>query len=136
MCGICGYVGGGDDGLLDEMTGALAHRGPDDAGYLHDGDAGLGHRRLSIIDVAGGHQPIENEDGSAALVANGEIYNFRELRRELEGLGHRFRTRSDSEVILHLWEQEGPGCVRRLNGMFAFAIWDSNRRQLHLIRDR
>ncbi len=136
MCGICGHVGIRHEGLLEEMTAALAHRGPDDAGLLRDGDAGLGHRRLSIIDVSGGHQPIENEDGSAALVANGEIYNFRELREELLGRGHRFRTESDSEVILHLWEEEGAACVRRLNGMFAFAIWDRRTRTLLLARDR
>ncbi len=136
MCGVCGYVGIREDGLLEAMTDALAHRGPDDFGLFRDGDVGLGHRRLSIIDVAGGQQPIENEDSSAVLIANGEIYNHVELREELIARGHSFRTRSDSEVILHLWEDRGPACVERLNGMFAFAIWDRRERELFLARDR
>ena len=136
MCGICGYVGIRADGLLEAMTAALAHRGPDDVGFFREDGVGLGHRRLSIIDVAGGHQPIANEDESAVLIANGEIYNYRELRRDLQSRGHRFRTQSDSEVILHLYEERGAGCVELLNGMFAFALYDRRRRRLLLARDR
>ena len=136
MCGICGYVGVNASGLLEKMTEALVHRGPDSAGYYRDRDVGLGHRRLSIIDVAGGQQPIENETGSIVLICNGEIYNYRELRAQLLSRGHRFRTKSDSEVILHLYEDDGAECLRRLNGMFAFAIYDKDRRRLFLARDR
>jgi asparagine synthase (glutamine-hydrolysing) len=118
------------------MCDVLAHRGPDDEGmYLGEGVA-LGMRRLSIIDVDGGHQPIWNEDSSLCIVFNGEIYNFPELRRQLVSAGHEFSTRTDTEVVLHAFEQWGEGCVRRLNGMFGFAIWDRNRRQLFLARDR
>ena len=136
MCGICGYVGIREDGLLERMTAALIHRGPDSSGYFRCEDAGLGHRRLSIIDVAGGHQPMENEDGSLVLIANGEVYNFRELREELLARGHRLRTKSDCEVILHLYEDFGPQCLQRMLGMWAFAIYDKNRRRLFLARDR
>ncbi len=129
------------------MTGVLRHRGPDDEGfYACDYQTrppyeplpgvALGFRRLSIIDVAGGHQPLANEDETIWLVFNGEIYNFRDLRNRLEGSGHRFRTHSDSETIVHLYEDEGPDCVRHLNGMFALAIWDSRQRRLVLARDR
>jgi asparagine synthase (glutamine-hydrolysing) len=123
------------------MAGALRHRGPDDEGFfVREYDAGisvgLGFRRLSIIDLAFGNQPIANEDNSVQLVFNGEIYNFRELRRELEGRGHRFATNADTEVIVHLYEDLGAGCVERLNGMFAFALWDERRRELVLTRDR
>jgi asparagine synthase (glutamine-hydrolysing) len=139
MCGICGiYDRSGnpvDRVLLDRMTGALRHRGPDGEGRHVDGEAGLGHRRLSIIDVEGGAQPIGSEDGTLQVVFNGEIYNFIELRGELEGFGHVFRTRSDTEVIVHAYEQWGKDCVRRFNGMFAFALWDSIRRELFLARD-
>jgi asparagine synthase (glutamine-hydrolysing) len=143
MCGICGMVGPGpvDREALAEMTLALRHRGPDDDGfYVHeyeDGTAvGLGFRRLSIIDLSSGNQPIANEDGSVRVVFNGEIYNFRELRRELEGRGHRFATNADTEVIVHLYEELGPHCVDRLNGMFALALWDEQKRELVLARDR
>src|SRR5262245_3432511 len=119
MCGICGYVGLTEDGLLSRMMDALTHRGPDGDGTYTAGDVGLGHRRLSIIDVDGGRQPLFNEDQTLALVCNGEIYNYRELRQELLSRGHMFRTRSDSEVILHLYEEKGPECVRDLTGMFA-----------------
>ncbi|MGH9766286.1 MAG: asparagine synthase (glutamine-hydrolyzing), partial [Blastocatellia bacterium] len=136
MCGICGYIGVVEDGLLESMTAALTHRGPDGAGYFRADEAGLGHRRLSIIDVAGGQQPIENEDGSLALICNGEIYNYQSLREELLARGHRFRTKSDSEVILHLYEDLGPSCLQRLNGIFAIAIYDRNNRRLFLARDR
>src|SRR5262245_11612832 len=132
MCGICGFVGMRDDGLLEEMTDALSHRGPDSAGYFRHEDVGLGHRRLSIIDVAGGHQPLYNEDHSLALICNGEIYNFRELREELCARGHRFATKSDCEVVLHLYEEHGPRCLERMIGMFALALYDTTRRRLFL----
>jgi len=117
------------------MTSIQRHRGPDGEGIFVDGDVGLGHRRLSIIDLDGGAQPIGNEDGTLQIVFNGEIYNFIELRKELEAAGHRFRTRSDTEVIVHAYEQWGKECVRRFNGMFSFALWDSGRRELFLARD-
>src|SRR5437773_5959746 len=142
MCGICGLVGPGrvDRDALARMTSVLHHRGPDDEGFfVHEYDdvaVGLGFRRLSIIDLDTGNQPIGNEDGSLQVVFNGEIYNFRELRRELEALGHRFATKADTEVIVHLYEEHGARCVERLNGMFAFALWDEQRRELILARDR
>ena len=136
MCGICGFIGIEQDGLLEQMTEALVHRGPDGSGYFREGDVGLGHRRLSIIDVAGGDQPIYNEDESLVIIFNGEIFNFQELREELLQRGHKFRTRSDTEVILHLYEDHGPDCLRRLNGQFAIAIYDRNRKRLFLARDR
>jgi asparagine synthase (glutamine-hydrolysing) len=137
MCGICGFVGIPDDGsLLAAMTACLVHRGPDSDGYFREGDAGLGMRRLKIIDLAGGDQPIANEDGSLLIVYNGEIYNYRELREGLLQRGHQLRTHSDTEVILHLFEEEGPACLHRLNGMFAIAIWNRDRRSLFLARDR
>ncbi|PWU23870.1 MAG: asparagine synthase (glutamine-hydrolyzing) [Candidatus Rokuibacteriota bacterium] len=143
MCGICGIIGPDpvDRESLARMTRVLRHRGPDDEGFYvreyGDGVAvGLGFRRLSIIDLDTGNQPIANEDGSVQLVFNGEIYNFRELRRELQARGHRFSTRADTEVIVHLYEDVGVRCVERLNGMFAFALWDESRRELILARDR
>ncbi|HET6281532.1 MAG TPA: asparagine synthase (glutamine-hydrolyzing) [Polyangia bacterium] len=140
MCGIVGIVDG-DGGRVDEralrlMTGALAARGPDGEGFHVSEGVGLGHRRLAIIDVAGGHQPLYSEDGSTALVVNGEIYNFELLRADLQGRGHRFKTRSDSEVIVHGYEQWGDGVIDRLEGMFAVALWDTARRRLLLARDR
>lgn len=116
----------------------MIHRGPDDAGCFLSDDrkVGLGHRRLSIIDLAGGHQPMSNEDGTVWIVFNGEIYNHAALRRDLEARGHRYRTRCDTETILHLYEEEGPDCVHRLEGMFAFVIWDSRRQTLFGARDR
>lgn len=139
MCGICGifHFGGQrvDRELLDRMTSALKHRGPDGSGAYVSERAGLGHRRLSIIDLRGGAQPITNEDGTLHLVFNGEIYNFIELRKELEEKGHIFKTRSDTEVIIHGYEQWGLDCVNRFNGIFAFALWDSNRQQLFVARD-
>ncbi len=114
----------------------MLHRGPDDEGFYHDGACGIGMRRLSIIDVAGGHQPLSNEDGTLWLVANGEIYNYRDLRRQLEARGHRFKTASDCETILHLYEDYGADCVDHLNGMFGFALWDPTRRRLLVGRDR
>jgi len=141
MCGICGkyttdQAGRPDGDLLRKMAGAMIHRGPDEEGFFCEGPIGLGHRRLSIIDLATGRQPMANEDETVWLICNGEIYNHRELREDLEKKGHRFKTRSDSEVILHLYEDCGEGCLQRLRGMFAFAVWDSRRRRLFLARDR
>ena len=118
------------------MTETLAHRGPDDDGFFVEGRVGLGFRRLSIIDLSGGRQPIFNEDGSAAIIFNGEIYNYRDLAAELAAAGHTFKTRSDTETILHAYEEYGDDCVQHLRGMFAFAIWDRRRRRLLLARDR
>jgi asparagine synthase (glutamine-hydrolysing) len=140
VCGIAGIlrVDGAPAGadLLGAMTSAIAHRGPDGDGFFCDGSVGLGHRRLAIIDLATGDQPMATEDGSVVLVFNGEIYNFRELRRELEGRGATFRTTSDTEVILQAYETWGVDCLPRLRGMFAFALWDRPRRRLFLARDR
>jgi asparagine synthase (glutamine-hydrolysing) len=143
VCGICGVVGRDpvDREVLGRMTAALRHRGPDDEGFLveerADGVAvGLGFRRLAIIDLESGNQPIANEDGTVHVVFNGEIYNHRELRADLERRGHRFATHADTEVIVHLYEEQGPRCVERLNGMFAIALWDGSRRELVLARDR
>jgi asparagine synthase (glutamine-hydrolysing) len=140
MCGIAGLVhrdpsASADPGVVHAMMAALEHRGPDDEGSHFDGPVGLGHRRLSIIDVAGGRQPMCNEDGTLWIVFNGEIYNYVELRHELTR-HHEFRTQSDTEVILHLYEELGERCVERLNGMFAFAIWDSRQKRLFAARDR
>ncbi|HEX5716565.1 MAG TPA: asparagine synthase (glutamine-hydrolyzing) [Thermoanaerobaculia bacterium] len=138
MCGICGEWSpfGAEQETLDRMNGTLVHRGPDDDGSVTLGEAGLAMRRLSIIDLARGHQPIANEDSTAWIVFNGEIYNHQELRRGLIERGHRFRTGSDTESILHLYEEKGERVVDDLRGMFAFAIWDSRRRKLLLARDR
>lgn len=142
MCGIAGLFHPNEpdrpvDGpLLRAMTDSLVHRGPDDRGFYEGEGVGLGHRRLSIIDLAGGHQPLSNEDGSVWVAFNGEIYNFVELMPELERLGHRFATRSDTEVIVHAWEEWGESCVERFRGMFAFALFDRRRRTLFLARDR
>jgi asparagine synthase (glutamine-hydrolysing) len=138
MCGICGFVAGGQlvSADLERMCRALAHRGPDDEGFFFDGRVGLANRRLSVIDTVAGHQPIGNEDGSVQLVFNGEIYNYRELRAELQAAGHRFSTQSDTEVLVHLYEERGRECIEKLRGMFAFAIWDRTRRELFLARDR
>ena len=142
MCGIAGiYDIQGYSGLplqqaVDGMCDAIVHRGPDDWGSYVEQDIAIGMRRLSIIDVAGGKQPISNEDATVWIVFNGEIYNHQELRTELKQQGHRFRTRTDTETILHLYEQEGVACLDKLRGMFTFAIWDANSRQLFLARDR
>src|SRR6266850_4103034 len=142
MCGIAGklyYDGAGavDESVLLRMCSALEHRGPDDQGTYTHGPVGLGHRRLSIFDLSpGGHQPMSNHDCSMWIVFNGEIYNFLELRRDLERRGCRFRSRSDTEVLLRLYEEKGVECLRDLRGMFAFAIWDERRRTLFLARDR
>ncbi|TMQ15170.1 MAG: asparagine synthase (glutamine-hydrolyzing) [Candidatus Rokuibacteriota bacterium] len=137
MCGIAGIVGAAPSGtVLDAMLKALDHRGPDDRGVFHGDGVALGMTRLSIIDLVTGRQPMTSDDGAATIVYNGEIYNFRALRAGLEARGHRFRTQSDTEVILRAWEADGDACVERLRGMFAFAIWDARRRVLFLARDR
>jgi asparagine synthase (glutamine-hydrolysing) len=139
MCGICGVAGGDPRSggeLVARMCAAMVHRGPDDSGSVAHGDVTLGMRRLSIIDVAGGHQPMPNEDASVWVVQNGEIFNYRELRSQLAGAGHRFATQSDTEVLVHGWEEWGPGMVERLNGQFAFAIHDRRRSVVFLARDR
>ncbi len=136
MCGICGIVGREDEELLKRMCRLISHRGPDEEGhYVRDG-VSLGIRRLKVIDLVSGSQPVSNEDGTVWLVYNGEIYNFPELRRELERRGHSFRSRSDTEVIVHLYEEKGEACVSELRGMFSFALWDARRRMLVLARDR
>lgn len=139
MCGICGIVGFDapvEQDILDRMVRAIAHRGPDDQGTWRQGAVGLGSCRLSIIDIAGGHQPISNEDGTAWIVFNGEIYNFPDLRTFLEKRGHTFRTRTDTEAVLHLYEDFGAECTSFLNGIFAIAIWDVRKQELFLARDR
>ena len=138
MCGICGEwnLQAVEARSLERMSDALVHRGPDDQGAVLLGEAGLAMRRLSIIDLTRGHQPISNEDGSVWVVCNGEIYNHRELRRQLAGRGHSFKTDSDVEVLLHLYEERGERVVDDLRGMFAFALWDQRRRKLLLARDR
>jgi asparagine synthase (glutamine-hydrolysing) len=141
MCGIAGFAGielpaEEATGRLRAMCDAIQHRGPDSDGYFVGDGVAMGMRRLSIIDVAGGDQPISNEDGTVTVVFNGEIYNHHQLRRELLAAGHRFATRSDTEVLVHLYETHGPDMVRHLQGMFAFSIWDSRRRRLFLARDR
>jgi asparagine synthase (glutamine-hydrolysing) len=141
MCGICGIVAFDtsrtvEPRFVQAMTDSIRHRGPDDDGLYAGGQAVLGHRRLAIIDLHRGHQPITNEDGTVWIVFNGEIYNYRELRQDLIARGHRLKTLSDTEVIVHLYEEHGAACVEHLRGMFAFAIWDARQRRLLLARDR
>jgi asparagine synthase (glutamine-hydrolysing) len=141
MCGICGKLNFDRDekvpqSLVKAMADSILHRGPDDDGYYVCGPIGLGFRRLSIIDLAGGHQPLSNEDGTIWIVFNGEIYNFQELREGLLKKGHIFRTKTDTEVIVHLYEEYGEAGIEALRGMFAFAIWDQNQKKLLLARDR
>src|SRR5213079_3779695 len=139
MCGICGVVsanGSADPERVARMSATLVHRGPDSSGEFGDGAAALAARRLAIIDLETGDQPIANEDGSIHVVQNGELYNYRELRAELEREGHAFRTQGDTEVLVHLYEQHGLDFARRLRGMFAVALWDSAARRLVLARDR
>lgn len=141
MCGIAGFWNlrsgrPADPAVLRAMAGSIRHRGPDEDGFHVDGSLGLGMRRLRVVDPEGGHQPMPNEDGTVHVVFNGEIYNHAGLRRELESAGHRFRTRSDTEAIVHAWEEWGPRCVERFNGMFALAVWDARARRLFLARDR
>lgn len=140
MCGICGIVGATDrpvdQSLLTRMNQCIAHRGPDGDGYYLNGNVGLAMRRLAIIDVAGGDQPITNEDESLWIVYNGEVYNYPFLRLQLEEHGHRFRTQTDTECVLHLYEDHGLDCLQHLRGMFAFALWDQHEQRLMLARDR
>ena len=139
MCGICGLVTGGPPPEMDLLLGMMArlkHRGPDGSGYLRDEGAGLGHTRLAIVDTAGGAQPLSNEDGSLWISFNGEIFNYVELGAELRARGHRFRTASDTEVIVHAWEEWGEQAFNRFNGQWAVALWDRTRRRLILSRDR
>lgn len=138
MCGICGQyrMDGVDADELQQMADAIAHRGPDDEGFYVNGRIGLGSRRLSIIDLDTGKMPISNEDGTIWIVYNGEIYNFPSLKQFLEDRGHNFKTDTDTEVIVHLYEEFGEQCVEKLSGMFAFAVWDENRQRLFIARDR
>src|SRR5436190_21253008 len=141
MCGIAGVMKFGQDvrvesSVIRQMCAAMVHRGPDDEGVYTDGRVGIGMRRLSIIDVAGGHQPISNEIGTVWVVFNGEIYNHSDLRQQLEPRGHHYRTNSDTETIVHLYEEYGRDCVQHLRGMFAFAIWDREKQTLFIARDR
>src|SRR6188472_20630 len=140
MCGIAGFVSldarAADRELLAKMIDAVRYRGPDESDvYAHE-NCGLAHARLSIVDPAGGQQPMQSADGSLCVVFNGEIFNHVELREELERQGRRFRTRCDTEVILHLYEEMGEACVTKMNGQWAFAVWDTRRRRLFLSRDR
>ncbi|MEJ7617099.1 MAG: asparagine synthase (glutamine-hydrolyzing) [Pyrinomonadaceae bacterium] len=142
MCGINGFVLSSRSGLraessiVERMRDVLTHRGPDDSGMFLDGRVGLGHRRLSIVDVAAGHQPMTNEDGTLHIVYNGEIYNHADFRESLEARGHRYQTHCDTETILHLYEEDGARAVEHLRGMFAFAIWDQKTSELFIARDR
>lgn len=141
MCGICGIYNFNKDAkvskdILTAMNDSINHRGPDEDGYYVDGFIGLGHKRLSIIDLSSGQQPISNEDGTIWISYNGEIYNYLELKSDLVKRGHRFKTNCDTEVVVHAYEEYGRDCVHKFNGMFAFAIWDSNKEQIFLARDR
>src|SRR5258705_556217 len=141
MCGIAGIVsrdrlGPDDQARATAMRDVMSYRGPDGAGLHTDAQAILAHRRLSIVDLAGGHQPLSNETGTVWVTFNGEIYNHRDVRTQLEAAGHVYRTRSDTETIVHAYEQWGDECVHRFRGMFAFAIWDARARRLLLARDR
>lgn len=142
MCGVNGLFDYKNNepisrDLLTRMTSLMAHRGPDGDGFYFDDSAGvgLGHRRLSIIDLSTGDQPMTNEDDSIWIVFNGEIYNYKDIRRDLEAKGHQFRTSSDTEVILHAYEEYGVDCPAHFNGIFAFGLWDTNKRRLFLARD-
>lgn len=139
MCGICGIAlkeGEVNEKRLGAMTDVLHHRGPDDSGVFIDKNIGLGHRRLSIIDVQSGHQPISNEDDTIWISYNGEVYNHSDIRQRLIGAGHQYKTRSDTETLIHLYEDKGLGGVQELRGMFAFSIWDAQGKKLILVRDR
>src|SRR5918997_1777232 len=142
MCGINGIafsIKSGraiERGVLERMRDVIRHRGPDDVGLHIDRNVGLGHRRLSIVDVGGGHQPMTNEDNTLHIIFNGEIYNHSDYRAGLEARGHTYRTHCDTETILHLYEEDGARSVEKLRGMFAFAIWDERRRELFIARDR
>ena len=137
MCGICGFIGDAmeREPVLERMMQAIRHRGSDGSGVFLDGKVALGFQRLSIIDLEQGMQPMRNETGDRVLVFNGEIYNYRELREELVRRGHQFKTRSDSEVLLHGYEEHGAGLLGKLRGMFSFAVWDEEREELFAARD-
>ncbi len=138
MCGICGFVsrdGVPDPDLIQKMIGRLYHRGPDGSGWYRDESIALGHARLAIIDTVGGVQPLSNEDGSVWISFNGEIFNYVELASELKAKGHAFRTASDTEVIVHAFEEWGERCFERFNGQWAIALWDRRRKRLVLSRD-
>ena len=139
MCGISGFLGWGgqpaDEQIARRMTATLRHRGPDDEGYYVDGPVALGHRRLRVIAPESGRQPLSNEDGSVWAILNGEIYNYVELRETLLRRGHRFTTESDTEVIVHAWEEWGEACLERFRGMFAFALWDERQEMLFEVRE-
>jgi len=135
MCGISGFIGNFSKNDLEKMNNVMVHRGPDDSGIYFKNNVGLAHRRLSIIDLEGGHQPMSNEDNTVWIVFNGEIYNFQDLKKQHLG-SHKFKTRSDTEVIIHLYEEYGEKCINYLRGMFAFAIWDERKKKLLLVRDR
>ena len=136
MCGICGTYGFCYIDILKRMCSKLSHRGPDDEGYYCDSDVMLGMRRLKVIDLETGNQPIYNEDKTTVVVYNGEIYNFREIRDELKNKGHVFKTSSDTETIVHLYEEYGDNLIKKLRGMFAFALWDIKKKRLLLARDK
>ncbi len=141
MCGFCGIyeptgTAGVDPTLLRQMTGLMAERGPDAEGFWSDARIGLGHRRLTVIDLAAGEQPVYNEDRSILVMFNGEIFNYQELRQDLVARGHRFSTNTDTEVIVHSYEEFGTTCVERFRGMFAFALYDTRQGTLFLARDR
>src|SRR5215471_10110856 len=141
MCGICGIFESSGEPVVERatlksMADTIRHRGPDDDGFYHSGGVGLAHRRLSIIDLEGGHQPLSNEDGTIWIVFNGEIYNFKELNQRYLASGHTFRTRSDTETIVHLYEELGEACFAQLRGMFGLALWDGRKKKLILARDR
>src|SRR5512135_1138343 len=141
MCGIAGFYGAPKWGssprlVLERMVAAIRHRGPDDCGLHLDGQVGLGHTRLSIIDLVSGRQPMADDGETVWVTFNGEIFNYIELRKDLISSGHRLRTTSDTEVILHAYRRKGPGCVEDFNGDFAFALWDKGRERLVLARDR
>lgn len=136
MCGICGIVGADEKEILKKMSETIIHRGPDDYGYYSDTSVSLANRRLSIIDLSTGKQPIHNEDETIWITYNGEIFNFVELKKDLEKKGHKFYTNTDTETIVHLYEEYGERCAEKLRGMFAFAIWDSKKKKIVLVRDR
>jgi len=136
MCGICGFYGFEDRTILKRMCDVIKHRGPNDSGIYLDKNIGLGNRRLSIIDVAGGHQPIHNENESIWVTYNGEIYNYLEIKEDLEARGHQFYTNTDTETLVHAYEEFGENCLQKFRGMFAFALWDADKKQVFLARDR
>src|SRR5690349_2657128 len=140
MCGITGFINRNreavDRELLEKMNRAIVHRGPDEDGFYLNENVGLAMRRLAIIDLASGQQPIHNADKTKWIVFNGEIYNYREIRANLDARGHKFYTNSDTEAIVHLYDDYGVGCLEHLRGMFAFAIWDEREKELFVARDR